>query len=129
MTGSVNASLIIGLLLAYLIKRYLVSAKKPAPYPPGPKGLPLLGNALDFPSQNIAEEYARWGEKYGSRFRLSPSNQQQNSPVLTHVGNILYGGAFGTHVIILNRRKDADELFERRASIYSDRPYYPISKM
>lgn len=70
MNRSVDASaaLIVGLFLAIVtIKRYFSAARQPAPYPPGPKGLPLLGNALDFPTQNIAEEYARWSGKYGSR--------------------------------------------------------------
>ena len=33
--------------------------------PPGPNGLPVLGNALDLPGQDQWEKARQWGEKYG----------------------------------------------------------------
>jgi len=44
-------------------------------------------------------------------------------------GTILHLEALGSHVIVLNSLKDADELLEKRARIYSDRPHIPILKM
>ena len=35
------------------------------PYPPGPKGLPIIGNILDMPKENEWETARQWGEKYG----------------------------------------------------------------
>lgn len=70
MSGSVNAALSVALLVAYAIKKYLAFYRQPAPYPPGPKGLPLIGNAFDFPTRNIGQEYARWSAKYGSTCSL-----------------------------------------------------------
>lgn len=35
------------------------------PYPPGPRGLPLLGNIFDMPEAEEWETARRWGEKYG----------------------------------------------------------------
>ena len=35
------------------------------PPPPGPPGLPLLGNLLDMPDNPSWTTYIRWGEKYG----------------------------------------------------------------
>ncbi len=37
-----------------------------APLPPGPRGLPLIGNLLDMPSEKEWLTYAKWGEKYGT---------------------------------------------------------------
>jgi hypothetical protein len=38
--------------------------RRPAlPFPPGPKGLPILGNALDMPRENPWLTYWQWGEK------------------------------------------------------------------
>ncbi|PPQ81783.1 hypothetical protein CVT25_013670 [Psilocybe cyanescens] len=84
----------------------LSSKAKRAPYPPGPKPLPLIGNALDFPSEKFAQTYAEWGQKY-------------NSP-------IVHAESLGNHVVVLNRLEDAIELLEQRAKLYSDRPSLPI---
>jgi len=45
------------------------------------------------------------------------------------IGSIIHATALGSHVVALNKREDADELLERRAVIYSDRPAYPILKL
>ncbi len=39
--------------------------KQPAPYPPGPKGYPIIGNLLDMPTSLPWRTYMQWGEKYG----------------------------------------------------------------
>ena len=41
-------------------------------------------------------------------------------------GDILHASAFGSHVVVINSLKMAEELFERRAQLYSDRPVIPI---
>lgn len=39
--------------------------RRNAPFPPGPKGLPLAGNLLDMPSEKEWLTFAKWGEIYG----------------------------------------------------------------
>lgn len=34
-------------------------------YPPGPRGLPILGNLFDIPRRAPWETYTRWGKQYG----------------------------------------------------------------
>jgi len=41
-------------------------------------------------------------------------------------GDILHASAFGNHVVVINSLKMAEEIFERRAQLYSDRPVIPI---
>jgi hypothetical protein len=36
-----------------------------AQYPPGPEGLPLLGNALDIPKERQWETFNTWKKTYG----------------------------------------------------------------
>ncbi|PPQ81933.1 hypothetical protein CVT25_013781 [Psilocybe cyanescens] len=87
----------------------LGSGARQAPYPPGPKPRPIIGNMLDFPTEEASRTYTEWGRQF-------------NSPIL-HVESL------GNHVVILNKREDADELLEQRAKLYSDRPTVPIFKL
>ncbi|EPS96213.1 hypothetical protein FOMPIDRAFT_1032524 [Fomitopsis schrenkii] len=69
--------------------------------PPGPAGLPLAGNILQFPRKHIAASLGSLKNIYG---------------------DIIYMHVFGREFVILNAAVDAVELFDRRGSRYSDRP-------
>ncbi|KZP00871.1 cytochrome P450 [Calocera viscosa TUFC12733] len=87
------------LLLALIIS--LWRRRAPAlPLPPGPRGIPLLGNALQIPKERPWLVYADWAKTYGE---------------LTHLN------AFGQHLIILNTRQAARDLLEKRNAVYSGR--------
>ncbi|KAF8467547.1 cytochrome P450 [Russula ochroleuca] len=75
--------------------------KTALPFPPGPKGLPILGNALDIPCRSPWLTYWQWGKKYNT--------------------DIVHANSLGTHIVVLNSAKAVHELFEKRSSIYSDR--------
>jgi hypothetical protein len=40
---------------------YMLRRRPALPFPPGPKGLPIIGNALDMPSRNPWLTYWQWG--------------------------------------------------------------------
>lgn len=44
---------------------YVISKKSSLPRPPGPKGIPILGNIFDFPKEKEWLTYAKWGDEYG----------------------------------------------------------------
>lgn len=77
------------------------------PYPPGPKGRPLIGNALDIPKDYSWLAFSKLGQEYGP---------------LTYLNMVVQP------VIIINGHKTAVDLLERRGSIYSDR-YYSVYGM
>lgn len=108
--------------LAYdLLKRNVKSLS----YPPGPKPKFLIGNALDFPKGDAGRVFAEWGKRYNST--LLPSIIARDSPLTLIIsGDILHAGAFGNHVVVINSFKIAEEIFERRAKLYNDRPVIPI---
>ncbi|KIJ51011.1 hypothetical protein M422DRAFT_244987 [Sphaerobolus stellatus SS14] len=77
--------------------------KKRLPLPPGPKGLPIVGNWFHLPIHVPWETYTDWSKEYGD---------------IVHVKD------FGRNIMILNSWKSANDLLEKRSSIYSDRPQY-----
>ncbi|KAI9449573.1 cytochrome P450 [Lactarius psammicola] len=72
------------------------------PYPPGPKRIPIIGNLLDMPSHEEWVTYEKWSDQFGS--------------------DVVHVDVLGTHMVIVNSAKAANELFDKRSSIYSDRP-------
>lgn len=73
------------------------------PLPPGPPRLPLIGNIHNKPAKFEWETYAEWSAKYGS--------------------DVIYLNMAGTHIVVLNSRRAASELLEKRGAIYSSRPH------
>jgi hypothetical protein len=118
-------SLSITVVVAMLVGKYVTSRKQHRPYPPGPKPKPFIGNALELPSQDIANVYIEWGREYNSE----SNNLFCPFANIWVTGDIIHASALGSHVVVLNRLEDAIELLEKRATKYSDRPAYPIQKL
>ena len=64
--SNLTIALIIALILfAVYVLKYLIFQSKSPSLPPGPKGLPLVGNIFDMPSEKEWLTFAKWGETYG----------------------------------------------------------------
>ncbi|KAJ6555570.1 cytochrome P450 [Mycena vulgaris] len=81
-------------------------ARNLPPLPPGPKGLPIVGNLFDMPSGKRWEVFARWGEIWG---------------------NIVSVSVLGETFVMVNSFEVATELLDKRSRIYADRPDAPMA--
>ncbi|KAF8075301.1 cytochrome P450 oxidoreductase [Lyophyllum atratum] len=90
-----------------VLSLYLFSQKiRNRSLPPGPRGLPIVGNMFDMPKEYEWEHWAKHKDLYG--------------PISTV--NVL-----STRVIIINDLQTALDLLETKSSIYSNRPTFPFA--
>lgn len=101
----VVATLLASSLIALLLRRKPLKA----PFPPGPKPWPFIGNILDIVAPEPWLMYMRWEKVYQSK--------------------ILSVALPGSRMVILNSAEDAIELLERRAGTYNDRPRVPLIEL
>ncbi|TCD66640.1 hypothetical protein EIP91_001107 [Steccherinum ochraceum] len=71
------------------------------PTPPGPKGLPFIGNIHQLPLEGQELLFAKWGKEFG---------------------DIVFVKFFGTPALILNSYEAAEDLLIKRSALYSHRP-------
>ncbi|KAF5331769.1 hypothetical protein D9758_016643 [Tetrapyrgos nigripes] len=96
------------LLVIYNLCGYLLRRPRQAlSYPPGPRGLPIIGSFFDMLTPRT-EHDAQWAiyRDMGSMYH----------------SDVLHIDVLGDHTVVLNSAKAAEELLERRSGIYSSRP-------
>ncbi|KAI0646477.1 CyP450 monooxygenase [Trametes meyenii] len=95
-------------LLCYSGRYGYLGARKRLAFPPGPRPLPLIGNAFDMPMSNIGASFVDMAAKYG---------------------DVVYMNVIGQPMVILGSFKAFNELLESKSAISSDRPYSPMTEM
>ncbi|KAF9493200.1 cytochrome P450 [Pleurotus eryngii] len=85
--------------------------------PPGPRGLPIFGNALQIPKEKQWLKFAEWCKRYG---RIVIKHADLNPG--TAGTDIVHIDVMGTPTLILGSLQAAIDLLEIRGNIYSDRP-------
>ncbi|KAF7371337.1 Cytochrome P450 [Mycena sanguinolenta] len=85
---------------------YSLRRRRSPPLPPGPRGLPIVGNILDLRTTNSWLNFAKLGEDWGEISSLT---------------------VLGQTMIIVNSLKIAEDLLETRGANFSDRPEMPMA--
>lgn len=106
--------------LLYIINK---ARKRSPPFPPGPKGLPLVGNLLQIPSEFEWMKYHEWCTELS---KLCGSLESQLNALKLILPSrietdILHIDLAGTHIIVLDKYEVAMDLLETRSSFYSGR--------
>lgn len=60
-----NVYIAVALVLSVLLVRRYIT-RRGVLLPPGPKGLPVIGNVLQVPQDFAWLQFAKWGEEFGS---------------------------------------------------------------
>ncbi|KAK7462918.1 hypothetical protein VKT23_007498 [Stygiomarasmius scandens] len=84
--------------LAFLA--YLFYKRSRIHYPPGPRGIPILGNVFQLDLMQPWHSFAKWKQTFGP---------------------LVYANMAGQPIIVLNSKKVVEDLLVRRAAKYSDR--------
>ncbi len=81
-SSTVIVSIVLGLAILYVLSRPRNAGR--APLPPGPKGLPVLGNLNDLPKSGVLEahHWLKHKDLYGSCKRFSRPSCKQGTRML-----------------------------------------------
>ena len=119
------------LTLAFIIWSRQNRAKLPS-HPPGPAGLPFIGNLRDIPPDPAWSTYLEWSKKY-SGCNIALMSLHLYSFVYPHIveSDIVRMNVFGSNIIVLNSLSASVDLLERRSSNYStnDLPENEIGRL
>lgn len=88
--------------IALPVARFILATRRPAKFPPGPQGLLGLGNLHQIPLDIPFVHFHDWSRTWGPVIGLK---------------------AGPTNLVLLNSADAVHELFGRRGTIYSGRPY------
>ncbi|KAI1845953.1 hypothetical protein JX266_008040 [Neoarthrinium moseri] len=95
----------VGVVLTFLLARWVLGTLRPKGFPPGPPIIPGLGNLHQMPIQKPYLKFHEWAKQYGDIVGLKAGT-----------GNL----------VLLNTPKLVHELFDKRGAVCSDRPHNHI---
>ncbi|PPQ68804.1 hypothetical protein CVT26_001719 [Gymnopilus dilepis] len=115
--------------VVFLLATKILRISRRASYralPPGPHGLPFLGNVLQVPTKMPWFKFTEWAQEFGQN-SFAKFSASTNPNVYRISGPIFSLDMAGHRIIVLNSYKVASDLLDRRSNIYSDRPRFIVA--
>ena len=118
-----SLGILLGLVIIFVIGYIRSPWRK---LPPGPRRLPILGNALQLRdkswllSRDCKERFGEFTDPY--------TQGNANVCLWEIAGELMYLDGAGQPIVVCNSVKSAFELLERRSSNYSDRPRFIMAQ-
>lgn len=122
-----NVSVLFGVFLfavVFVITRTRNSTRR---VPPGPPPAFLLGNARHLPKVRPWLKLHEWGRKYGAHCPFKSSRIKLTS--CGPSGDVISFTIFSRQFIVVESYEAACALFEKRSSVYSQRPQRVMAQM
>ncbi|PPQ99415.1 hypothetical protein CVT24_005402 [Panaeolus cyanescens] len=97
-----------GLVAVFVFMKWFKDRKRNPrrlPYPPGPRGWPLIRILFQLPQKQSWLTHNQWSKKYG---------------------DMIFYSVMGTNFLVLNSKKRANDIFDDRSVNYSDRVRMPM---
>ncbi|KAF1977253.1 cytochrome P450 [Bimuria novae-zelandiae CBS 107.79] len=104
----VSAPVLLVLTLYFYLVPNAIKDPRRRKLPPGPPGLPFIGNLLDFgDSEGVRDKVTKWHKQYGP---------------------IFYTKLGGTDYIWLSSPRTVKDLMDKKSSLYSSRAPFPLAQ-
>jgi hypothetical protein len=128
---SQRSLLLLGVVAALLLIRAIARRRRNPrglPLPPGPKGLPLIGNLFHLPQYDNSpwEGYDALCRQYGRSSAPTSCLADFNRGF---EGDMVYLDVLGQGMLILGTSQRVSDLLDKRAAIYSDRPRIAVNDL
>ncbi|KAL1939472.1 hypothetical protein VTO73DRAFT_10028 [Trametes versicolor] len=88
--------------------KHIITNGRKLPLPPGPRRLPIIGNALSIPTRRIAQVYREMSMKYG---------------------DLVYLESFGQPLLVIGTHETALDLLEKRSAKYADKVHSTMASL
>ena len=89
--------------------------------PPGPRALPIIGNALDIPGSMPWKTFRDLSKKYGTSFLVLYSFDFIYSRICKYIGDVMLLRVPGQSIVVLGSAQAANDLLDKRSDSYSSR--------